>query len=209
MRVPARFALLVLVAIGVAASPATGAAVDAAGHEQTSRQVVRPVTADGQAADGWTVRRERGSADCWGASRSAVDDGIAVCGPSAFYLPSCWKSRRHTVLCLRDVTDSALVRVRYSGAYPDATAPRRPSPQGLVLAGSQRCGIRVGGAWGTVPGHPRWIGYYMCQRADVYGPPEGDGINRRHAAWRVRLVHADGTVVTRRVQQATYVGVAR
>lgn len=135
-----------------------------------------------------------------------MDDGITICGPSAAYLPSCWRSRRHTVLCLRQVADEMLARVRYSGAYPDSAAPSRPRPQGLLLVNGQRCAIRIGGAWGTVPGHPQWVGYYSCSRGDVYGPPSGDGINRRRPVWRVHLVRGDGSVVTRRVQQAGYVG---
>lgn len=214
MRMPARLvSLLALVAVGTALAPmpvgAAGAvgAVGVTAPDHTARVVVRPVTADGHAAPGWTVHRERlGRVECWGASRSAVDDGITTCGPSAAYLPSCWRSRRHTVLCLRLVTDDDLVRVRRSGAYPDAPAPARPSPQGLLLVNGQDCVIRVGGAWGTVPDHPDWVGYYSCDHGDVYGPPAGDGINRHHPVWRVHLLRGDGTLVTRRVQQASYVG---
>ncbi|MEZ0578941.1 hypothetical protein [Nocardioides sp. MH1] len=207
MRLPA---LLSLVAAGaLLAAPAQGQAPGATGIERTERVVVRPATAAGRAAPGWTVHREQGPADCWGTSPTAVDDGITECGPSALYLPACWRSRRHTVLCLRQVTDDALVRVRYSGTYPDATAPARPSPQGLLLVNGQRCNIRVGGAWGVPPGHPDWVGYYACRHGDVYGPPNGDGINRHRPVWRVHLLLPDGTTVTRRVERATYVGTAR
>lgn len=206
MRARLLFSLALVAALTTLAPVPAGTAGTPA-LDRTERVVVRPVTADGHAAPGWTVHRERlGGIDCWGSSVSAVDDGIAICGPSAAYLPSCWKSRRHTVLCLRLVTDDVLVRVRRSGAYPDTPAPAEPTPQGLLLANGQRCAIRVGGAWGTVPDHPDWVGFYSCERGDLYGPPNGDGINRHHPVWRVHLVRADGTVVTRRVEQATYVG---
>jgi hypothetical protein len=209
MRLPASMSvLLVALVAGAALTAVPGEPARASAPDHTRRTVVRPVTEDGRAATGWTVRREPITADCWGASSAAVDDGIALCGPSAAYLPSCWKSRRRTALCLRDVTSKELVRVRYRGTYPDVTAPEHRTPQGLRLVNGQSCTIRIGGAWGTVPGHPTWVGFFSCTTGDVYGPPDGDGINRRRAVWRVHLVKADGTVVTRRVRRATYVGVA-
>lgn len=175
----------------------------------TRTVVVRPVTADGAAAPGWRVHRERdGSASCSDPSVAAVDDGIAECYPSALYLPSCWKSSDHTVLCLRDVTRKVLVRVRYRGAFPDVTAPEQPSPQALRLNHGQRCTLRVGGAWGTVPSHPSWLGFYSCDHGSVYGPPDGDGIDRDEPAWRVHLVHPDDSVVVHSVRTAYLVGTA-
>ena len=134
-----------LALLGLAAPADAGASVT----QSTRMVVVRPVTADGHAAPGWRVHREReGKATCSDPAVSAVDDGIVECYPSALYLPSCWPSTHHTVLCLRDVTSKQLVRVRYRGSIADATAPEQPSPQALTLAGGQRCTLRVGGAWG-------------------------------------------------------------
>lgn len=175
----------------------------------TRTTVVRPVTADGTAAPGWRVQREReGAASCTDAATAAVDDGIAACYPSALYLPSCWRSTHHTVLCLRDVTSKELVRVRYRGSFPSVTAPEQPSPQALRLAHGQQCTLRVGGAWGTVPSHPNWLGFYSCAHGSLYGPPNGDGINRADASWRVHLVRADNSVGRRSVRTAYLVGTA-
>lgn len=181
-----------------------------ADQSATRTVVVRPVTVDGAAAPGWRVHRERdGAASCYDASApAAVDDGITSCSPSAMYLPACWHSTHHTVLCLRDVTKHELVRVRYRGSYPSVSAPEQPSPQEVVLAHDQRCTLRVGGAWGTVPSHPSWVGFYSCDHGSVYGPPDGDGIDRTRAAWRVHLVHADSSVGRRSVRTAYLVGTA-
>jgi hypothetical protein len=185
---------------------------DANGSEvsQSTRMVVvRPVTADGQAAPGWKVHREReGAATCSDAAVSAVDDGIVSCYPSALYLPSCWPSTHHTVLCLRDATSKELVRVRYRGSLPAATAPDQPSPQALTLTGGQRCALRVGGAWGSIPHHRTWLGFYSCAHGSLYGPPNGDGIRRAVAAWRVHLVRADNSVSSHSVRTAYFVGTA-
>ena len=205
-----RAALAVLLLVPLSALGLVGAA-DARGGDGAPREtVVRPVTADGQPAPGWRVHRERdGAATCSDPAVAAVDDDIVGCYPSALYLPSCWRSRHHTVLCLRDATEKRLVRVRYRGTFPAAAAPARPSPQALELTGGESCRIRVGGAWGTVPSHPRWVGFYSCDDGSVYGPPRGDGIRRTDSGWRVRLVDADGAVTRRAVRADVLVGTAR
>lgn len=206
--------LLIALTLGAAVAAGTGSAAHAgdgngpSAPPKTGRVVVRPVTASGTAADGFTVRRVSGPASCEDQAATAVDPGIDICFPSALYVPSCWKSSNHTVLCLRNVTDTRLVRVRYSGTFVRHAAVRRPSPQGLRLTNGAVCGIRVGGAWGQAPGHPDWVGFYSCSNGAVYGPPDGDGVDRSHAQWRVHVLRADGTVVTRTVATATYVGTA-
>jgi hypothetical protein len=199
------FALLA--GLTLAPTPA-GADAPRPADRATRVTVVRPVTAYGDPAPGWRVHRERGAATCDGASTSAVDDGIVSCSPSAMYLPSCWRSTHHTVLCVRDVTSHRLVRVRYRGSFPHVTAPAHPSPQALRLGRGQACSVRVGGAWGTVPTHPRWLGFYSCARGSVYGPARGDGIDRSHPRWRVHLVRSDDSVVSRTVRLGTLVGTA-
>lgn len=201
----------------VLAAGATGAAATAAlasdgtaaaGTVPTRVATVRPVTATGGPAPGWAVHRESGTTDCRGGSSSAVDGGITFCMPTATYLPSCWRSSDHTVLCVRDTTSHRLVRMRYSGSFPTAKPHRRPMPQDLVLGSGVHCSVRVGGAWGPAPGHPSWVGYYSCSTGDLYGPTGGDGIDRSHPAWPVHLVTKDGHVVTRTVRQANVVGTA-
>jgi hypothetical protein len=207
----------VLLACIIAGTSITGVArADAAAPHHTRQVVVRPVTTTGQPAHGWTVRHVRGRASCDEASPSAKADAIATCSPSALYLPSCWqqvaepgvKSTPPMMLCLRDPAGHQLVQVRLDGAFPTVTAPQRPAPQALLLGDGESCQIRVGGAWGTVPKHRRWVGFYSCDGGDVYGPPRSGGIDRSRATWRVRLLESDGTVVTRNVRKATYVGTA-
>lgn len=175
----------------------------------THEVVVRPVDADGHARTGWSVHRMKGlKADCDGSAPAAVSDGIYECFPSAAYLPACWPSRHQTVLCLRDAREQKLVRVRYRGTLDAVTAPRRPSPQDLDLAGGRACDLRVGGAWGTLPTHPNWVGFYSCGHGSVYGPASGDGVDRKAEPWTVH-VWLSGTkhhVVRRAVATAYFVG---
>jgi len=191
--------------IGVAPSAVGQGTTDASTH----RVVVRPVDAAGHARPGWTVHRAKGlTVDCGGSAAAAVDDGIHACFPTAAYLPACWPSAHHTVLCLRDARVHRLVRVRYSGSLGAAEAPGRPSPQDLDLTGGQTCSLRVGGAWGTLPTHPNWLGFYSCTHGSVYGPASGDGIVRTTRPWSVRIWKS-GTrhhVVHRSVATAYLVG---
>ncbi len=178
---------------------------------RTHHVVVRPVDASGNPAAGWTVNRERrSSVSCDGAAPAAVDDDILICFPSAEYLPACWKSHHHTALCLRDARTHSLVRVNYAGGFGTATAPEQPSPQDLDLAHGQKCGIRVGGAWGQLPSHPHWVGFYSCTKGSVYGSPSGDGVNRSHPRWTVHVWKSGtkDTVITRGVDTAYFVGTA-
>jgi hypothetical protein len=186
----------------------------ASGHgnrtvSHTRHVVVRPVDASGQAGPGWTVHRMRGTtADCSGSAAAAVDPGIYACFPSAAYLPACWPSSHHTVLCLRDARVHTLVRVPYAGSLGTVSAPKRPSPQDLTLGRGQHCTIRVGGAWAPLPTHPRWVGFYSCAHGSVYGSARGDGIIRSTTPWTVHLWRS-GTahrVVTRSVATAYDVG---
>lgn len=189
---------------------ATAADATAPDRARATRvSVVRPVTAEGVPAPGWQVTRQRHGAVNWeGSSVSAVDDDITTCYPSAEYLPSCWRSAHHTVLCVRDVTSQRLVRVRYRGSYPSSTPPARPTPQALTLAGGARCSIRIGGAWGTVPSHPRWLGFILHVRVGLRSATWTASTAAR-PAWRVHLVDSDGSVTTRVVRRAYQVGTAR
>jgi len=202
-------ACLITGSVGIAATTAGADAAPAPSVPHTRQVVVRPVTAAGAPAPGWTVRHEKGGAACWGASSSAVSDGITACGPSALYLPSCWHSGARGLLCLRDPGERVLVRIRLQGAYPTARAPHVPVPQELVLGDGEHCEIRVGGAWGTVPGHPRWLGFYSCDHGALYGPPRSSGIDRSHPRWQVNEVSARGVIHHRVVRKAVDVGTAR
>jgi len=169
----------------------------------TSVVVVRPVHADGTPAAGWTVHRERGRVFCDGASPAAVRRGIVSCSPSAAYVPACWRSAHHTVLCLRDPSVHVLVRIRYAGAFPEVAKPAVATPLAMRLFDGVFCQIRVGGAWGVPPGHPHWVGFDSCDSGgDVYGPRRDDGIIRTRPLWWVRQV--DGQEVHRRAVRTAY-----
>lgn len=216
MRLATTFAVTMIgtaTLIGGVLIPGSALAAHTASRATTThRVVVRPVDASGQARPGWTVHRMKGvTVDCGGAAAAAVDNGIYECFPTAAYLPACWPSSHHTVLCLRDARERKLVRVRYTGRLGAATQPRLPSPQDLVLAGGQVCELRIGGAWGTLPTHPNWVGFYSCKHGSVYGPPSGDGVNRSDEPWTVH-VWKGGTrhdVVRRSVVTAYFVGTHR
>ncbi|GAB4006311.1 hypothetical protein [Nocardioides ultimimeridianus] len=176
--------------------------------DHTARAVVRPVTSTGTAAAGYTVHREAGSTSCWSQATTSVSGKVDTCYPTAYYFPSCWKSANHTALCLRYVSDTELVRIRYSGTFAAKRPVLHPSPQRLTLLGGATCDIRIGGAWGVPPTHPNWVGWYSCTNGSVYGPPDGDGVDRSQPVWRVHIMGKDGSLVTRRVAKATYVGTA-
>ncbi|MGC4112348.1 MAG: hypothetical protein QM747_18400 [Nocardioides sp.] len=109
---------------------------------------------------------------------------------------------------MRDARVHKLVRVRYRGTLGAVTAPSTPSPLDLDLANGQACSVRVGGAWGTIPTHPKWVGFYSCTHGSVYGPPAGDGVDRGSQPWTVRLWRSGtkDSVVRRSVATAYVVG---
>lgn len=177
--------------------------------------VVRPVTASGKPVAGYTVKNESMTVSCGSdASLAATDDNIASCGASAAYLPACWKSTNNTALCLRDATEKVLVRVDLGEGFgvPAWGAPKKnahPSPLTMKLADGQKCKIRVGGAWGQVPQHPSWMGFAFCDKGDVYGPPNGDGIDRSTSPWTVQIYkYQNRTVTPQHVAVAYLVGTA-
>ncbi len=213
-------ALAALLATGLLAAP--GSDADPAGPArgpaergavaETVQTVVRPVTADGHAAEGWKVHRETDlEVSCDDAAAAAVDDGIGACYPTAAYTPSCWKSAHRTVLCLRDPLVQRLVRVKRSGHFGDYSAPKSARPQALVLRNGDRCNLRVGGAWSSPASHPQWVGFYFCDHGGVYAPGSStDGIIDGDQPWRVRLwvEGTRGKIVQRKVAEAYYVGTA-
>jgi hypothetical protein len=207
-------ALLLITGLAVLAVPPTyaGSSEPSAGSSApaTTIRVVRPVTAAGTPAPGWTIHRERGRAFCDGAAASAVSAGIVSCSPSAAYLPACWRSGHHTVRCLRDPLQHALVRMRYSGTLPPATKPATPMPLTMRLFDGHACQLRIGGAGAAPKAHPRWTGYYSCDDGgDVFGPRSDDGVIRTHPLWWVREVYDLKSVYHRAVRTAYLVGTAR
>jgi len=201
--IAAPIALLLALATAAAASPAPAAA-------HTRIAVVRPVHANGRPVAGYTVKHESiPGFTCLDASTVAVDRNIDFCGFSATYTMACWKSTKHTVLCLRDPWSKTLVRIRYSGKFVGHAAVRHPVPQALRLKNGNHCSVRDGGAWGSVTGHPSWNGAYSCDQGSIYGP--NDGINEHVQPWLVHVV-IDGPsgqhVTNHRVAKAIFAGTA-
>ena len=203
-----------LVAPGSDADPAgpARAAVSASGSATTFQTVVRPVTADGHAAEGWKVHRETDlKVSCSDSAPAAVDDGIGACYPTVAYTPACWKSTNRTLLCLRDPLEQKLVRVKRQGPFGEHTAPAEARPQALVLRNGDRCNMRFGGAWSAPASHPQWVGFYFCDHGTVYAPASShDGIIVGDQPWRVRIwvEGTKGKIVQRKVAEAYYVGTA-
>lgn len=206
-----KLATFILAAATLAAGFVLAAgSADAAGRH-TRITVIRPVHADGRPVTGYTVTHESVPGfTCLDASPVAVAADIDFCGFSATYTMACWKSKNHTVLCLRDPWTKQLVRIRYSGSFARHAAPRHPVPQALRLMNGDRCWVRDGGAWSFVIGHPHWSGAYGCESGDVYG--RGDGIDQSTQPWRVHVVTNAGLAGQRisdhRVGRAIFVGTA-
>ncbi len=180
----------------------------------TARVTVRPVTSTGDPASGYSVANENQPGFVCGGEPSpvAVSPNIAFCGYSATNTVACWKSSVvSTVLCLRDPLARKLVRIKYTGTFAATPAPAHPAPQALVLDDDNRCQIRDGGAWSSVPRQPTWVGWYYCAHdADVYGPKTGNGIDQTRSTWTVRTVAHGGsaTISTHSVTTAYFVGTA-
>jgi hypothetical protein len=205
--IAAPIAALLALATAAAATPA-GLTSASAARAHTRLAVVRPVHADGRPVAGYTVKHETiPGFTCLDASTVAVDRNIDFCGFSATYTMACWKSVKHTALCLRDPWSKTLVRIRYSGKFVGHAAVHHPVPQAMRLKNGNHCWVRDGGAWGSVPGHPSWTGAYSCDQGAIYGP--GDGINQHVQPWLVHVLAADGKHVTdHRVAKAIFVGTA-
>jgi hypothetical protein len=208
-----RILVLLISALAAVAAALASAAVSAqAALPHTQRVVVRPVHADGTPAAGYTVHRQNipDGIQCWGASDEAVDPGIDYCGATVTNTVACWKSRNHTVLCLRDPQRKTLARIKYAGNYKRTAVPTHPKPQALTLFSGNYCVVRAGGAWPEVHGHPQWQGQYSCEKNGIYGRGN-DGINRSVNPWSVHVVNnpnnnTRNSIVVRRVRTAYYVG---
>jgi len=179
--------------------------------------VIRPVTAAGRPAAGYTVvPGTQGTADCTApigsASPAAVDGGIVECSPAFLYAVACWRrSTARSVLCYRDPWSKQLTQLPTDGPVANPAATRIPSPLGLLLADGSRCSLRIGGAWSNLDGHPELYGTYGCDhQIAVWGLADRDGIDRSAPAWTVRVapMSGHGTLHTVAVRAAYYVGTA-
>lgn len=182
-------------------TPSTAPArVSSAPVPHTHQVVLRPVTATGRVAPGYTLATEPdGQLLCGGSSAAsespvAVDDGIEGCSPSAEYAVACWAGPTpNTARCFRDPWKRQVVQIGTEGPLSSVRAPEVPSPLGLELSDGARCSIRDGGAWGQLVGHPELYGTYSCSNGeDVWAPRDSYGVNRTHPLWTVRLANDAG-----------------
>jgi hypothetical protein len=186
----------------------------------TRQVVIRPVTAAGRVAAGFTLapsQDSKGELICsgpdadTGPSGAAVDDGIVACGPSSSYALACWNGRLpRTALCLRDPWQRTVVRLAVRDPMPAvAAAPRVASPLGLELSDGTRCARRSGGAWVQPAGYPQLVGTYLCTGGrTLWGAYPPDGIDRTHGLWTVRVWSGTGSLRTMPVRTVYFVGTA-
>lgn len=211
--------LMALVAVPVAATATTDGGSPAPTAPPTHVITIRPVTATGHAAPGFRVKAQRhGPIDCSFASPSpgAVDRNIEECSPSAAGAIACWKSAlAHHALCFRDPTSKRLDRFRLSGRFARTAAakPTLRAPLLIVLADGTRCAIRDGGAWGSLPHHPKWFGTYQCARHGAVwanAKMSHEGVNESAPRWTVHTSQfgGSGKLTVRRVKRAYFVSTA-
>jgi len=180
----------------------------------TSRTVLRPVTAGGSAAPGWTVRTGTTSIYCSPAEPSpvAVDPAIAFCSPSAAFAIACWQADAAHALCAVDLAKRVLYRYPLTGSFASPAAPTHPAPFTMSLADGATCTIRDGGTGENLTDHPDWVQYYFCaDHTAVYGPRGGTGVASGSGEWTVYVapVGGEGDVHAVGVRTATFVGTAR
>ncbi len=207
--------LVVLALASVLPAVAAPAGVAKSGYAPTQRIVVRPVDSTGRARPGFAVAAEpNGQVDCTDGDESpgAVSRNILVCFPSAEYAIACWKPvTPQMALCMRDPSHKRLVQIPRNGRFASASvvAKWKRAPLLIVLLDGTRCGIRDGGAWGSLKGHPNMFGTYSCTRHGVvWAKPKSRhmGVNESSAAWTVRTAPDSGPLVTRHVKRAYFVG---
>jgi hypothetical protein len=197
--------------------PTSGASAAARrSYPATQTTVVRPVNLSGHAAPGFTVGApfQRFPIDCSFAFESfgALSPNIEWCSPTAATAIACWKAAAaHKTLCLTDVFKHRLSRFPLRGRFaPSAVRPsEEQAPLGLVLADGQRCWIRDGGAWESLPHHPNLYGTYSCEHnAAVWAVLDARhaGVNESHPSWTVRVGRfGHRTLVTKHVARAWFV----
>jgi len=200
--------------LAVAVNPSGAGAARRVTH--TVKTVVRPVTAGGHVAAGFTLHNQPNhSVNCSAQSPSpgAVSPNIEVCKPLSEYAIACWKSAvAHRALCMRNAKSKDVYQIPRTGAFaptPIAPAAYR-APLLIKLGDGDYCAIGVGTAVGTLTTHPSLYGTYGCLRAGyVWSPVTGKhfGVNESNPLWKVRTAPSGNhQLVTKIVVQAWFVG---
>lgn len=177
---------------------------------------LRPVTADGKVAQGWSEVDESRSRDidCSlnSASPAAKKGNIYYCSPSAAGADACWVGEgQDSMLCLTDPMKRQVIRVWLEGSNGyGPTGPAQysgtPIPIRLDLDNGAKCRLRNGGSWGTQERNPDLVGFYRCDSGDaIWGGRSSTGINQQRKVWTVRIGDESGGLATRKVRTAYYV----
>jgi hypothetical protein len=177
---------------------------------ETRIVVVRPVTAQGTPAAGYSVSAERVEAvEKCHASPYMRESGVYECSPSAANAVACMKSTHGTLLCLSSIAKHMLYRVRPTDALPAVTAPADPLPLGVSLTSRARCTAYYNG---TNPTVGRLFAEYECShQVGIFTANFQHPFDVSTAQWTAHLFNADGSGAERRgyVHIAYYVGTAR
>jgi hypothetical protein len=209
-----------IAALAVAGFVPIGFAAPAEAAPATAKVVVRPVTASGHAAAGFTVKRQDPGfpVDCSYADPSpgAVSRNIEFCSPSAAYAVACWKAAQAgKVLCMRNPRSHKLYLIAREGKFAKTrlASPRDRAPLAFVLTDGSTCQIRDGGAWGQPPHHPNLYGAYSCDRwGAAWLHAKGDrgdshnGVDESNPSWRIRT--GEKKIIWRHIATAYFVGTA-
>lgn len=186
----------------------------------TRQIVVRPVTASGQLAPGWSARAQDLTITCSGALRSPVaqSNDVLYCSPSAASAIACWHAAAPSyAYCLTDPRSHTVNRFRLQDSAFPAPHPSElpPAPAALDLIDGSRCSVRIGGAAARLGVHPDWVPYYFCGSGEdiaVWAPtnaPTG-GVLPGDGVWTVQTSATDGSkpLQTVGVGTAYFVGTA-
>lgn len=208
--------VLAVAGLAIGMTSAASAATTAQAARATARTVLRPVTAGGRPAAGFTVTNLLGAdraADCSFplASPVAVTKNVELCAPDADDAVACWKAAvRGTTLCFMDARRKHLIRFRLRGRFAPTARAKHPVPLDLRLGNGEYCQWQVGPT-GELAGHPNLFSFYLCAggRA-IWGRQTSttDGINEAGRVWTVRVgpQAGRGRLVVRRVAHAWFVG---
>ena len=212
---PITLALPLLLLDGCATQPST-TFTSAEPTAATERVVIRPVTAAGLPAPGFSVTEDTSvTVDCGATSLAprpspvAVDDDILACLPSSAYAVACWPDPSpSSVVCYGDPWEKSLVRMPTVGSVPAVSAPPQAQALGLLLSDGDRCRIRSGGVWNDLVQHTGWYGTYSCEGGEAIWAESADGVDRSSPRWTVEVapISGAGPLRTRGVATAYFVG---
>lgn len=171
---------------------------------------LRPVTAAGEPAAGWSVT-PGGSTPvaCGYPSPAATGNGIHYCSPTSSSADVCWpRPGGATVLCLIEPWQQTLYENPAQDAAVAVTAVAEPIPLALELADGTRCRLRNGGSWSARTDDDSLAGFYYCDgdASVVWGTQGGSPFDAATDTWTVRVGTSTGPLRTVPVETAYFAG---